>query len=205
MRPSHGCLLKSIFQNPFRQEWPALDKMKGTNQNPYLAFCGATGVWLSSDAGKAWSAQNDGLGMLRGYAFNPTIPSNSSSARRAAVSSWLAGPARSPPPARALTRAPPKMSALPRPSRRIETSPPLESKTLHHSHVISHTQFRHFFRARFRGVRSHPCARCRSLRKVCAHVRGFPVRKAGQGLGLPGVPELDLHAMDGELGHRLHG
>lgn len=37
---------------------------------------GFTGVWLSSDAGKTWSAQNDGLGMLRGYAiaFNPHDP-----------------------------------------------------------------------------------------------------------------------------------
>ena len=50
--------------------------MKRTNQNPYLDFCGATGVWLSSDAGKTCSVQNDGLGMLRGYAiaFNPHDP-----------------------------------------------------------------------------------------------------------------------------------
>jgi len=43
-----------------------------TNQNPYLDFSGATGVWLSSDGGQSWSAQNAGLAMLRGYvlAFN---------------------------------------------------------------------------------------------------------------------------------------
>ncbi len=47
-----------------------------TNQNPYLDFCGATGVWISADGGKTWSVQNEGLAMLRGYAlaFNPHNP-----------------------------------------------------------------------------------------------------------------------------------
>jgi len=47
-----------------------------TNQNPYLDFSGATGVWVSSDDGRSWSQQNEGLPMLRGYAlaFNPHDP-----------------------------------------------------------------------------------------------------------------------------------
>jgi len=46
-----------------------------TNQNPYLDFCNATGIWASDDDGKSWSQQNDGLPTLRGsvLAFDPYV------------------------------------------------------------------------------------------------------------------------------------
>jgi lysophospholipase L1-like esterase len=44
-----------------------------TNMDPYGELSLATGVWISGDAGKTWSQQNDGLAMLRGHAiaFDP--------------------------------------------------------------------------------------------------------------------------------------
>lgn len=47
-----------------------------TNDDPFHDNTSATGVWLSSDAGKTWSQANDGLAMLRGRCIriNPTKP-----------------------------------------------------------------------------------------------------------------------------------
>ncbi len=47
-----------------------------TCQDPYNDFAGGNGVWISADAGKTWSAQNQGLPMLRGQAaaINPHDP-----------------------------------------------------------------------------------------------------------------------------------
>ena len=47
-----------------------------TNQDPFTEVSAATGVWCSSDSGKSWSQQNDGLAMLRGdiLAVDPFVP-----------------------------------------------------------------------------------------------------------------------------------
>ncbi|HEV7299183.1 MAG TPA: GDSL-type esterase/lipase family protein [Tepidisphaeraceae bacterium] len=47
-----------------------------TNDDPYHDHTGATGVWLSADAGKTWAPANDQLPMLRGQAiaFDPHTP-----------------------------------------------------------------------------------------------------------------------------------
>ena len=47
-----------------------------TCDNPYHDYSGASGVWLSADAGKTWRQANDGLAMTRGYAiaFDPWTP-----------------------------------------------------------------------------------------------------------------------------------
>ena len=47
-----------------------------TCDDPYHDYSGASGVWLSADAGKTWRQANDGLAMTRGYAiaFDPWTP-----------------------------------------------------------------------------------------------------------------------------------